>query len=74
MAALNTGLALHVRIGVSTGEALVGLHGELSPRFSVQGPVMRDVAHLEAQGHHDAVHSPARACLFALERARSIER
>ena len=52
----STGFRLDARIGIAVGSAVAGILGELQPRFSVQGPVMRAAAQLETTGEPGAVH------------------
>ena len=52
----KTGLDLHARIGIATGEVISGVLGLLQPRFCVFGEGMCRAAELEQTGPMDAVH------------------
>ena len=52
----KTGIDLHGRIGVATGDVISGVLGLLQPRFCVFGEGMCLAAELEQSGAKDAVH------------------
>ena len=52
----KTGVDLHARIGIATGEVISGVLGLLQPRFCVFGEGMCRAAELEQTGPVDAVH------------------
>ena len=52
----QTGIDLHARIGIATGEAVSGVLGLLQPRFCVFGEGMCRAAELEQTGSKDSVH------------------
>jgi class 3 adenylate cyclase len=52
----RTGVDLHARIGISTGDVICGVMGVLQPRFSLYGQAMNNAATLEEKGPKDVVH------------------
>jgi hypothetical protein len=52
----KTGIDLHARIGVATGDVISGVLGLLQPRFCVFGEGMCLAAELEQTGAKDTVH------------------
>jgi hypothetical protein len=52
----KTGIDLHGRIGVATGDVISGMLGLLQPRFCVVGEAMCRAADLEQSGVKGAVH------------------
>ena len=52
----KTGIDLHVRIGIGTGEVISGVMGRLQPRFCVYGEAMKEAAENERRGLADTVH------------------
>jgi len=51
-----TGIELHGRIGIATGNVICGVVGRLQPRFCVFGESIRLAAELEQAGTKGAVH------------------
>jgi len=51
-----TGIELHGRIGIATGNVICGVVGRLQPRFCVFGESIRLAAELEKAGTKGAVH------------------
>jgi class 3 adenylate cyclase len=52
----DSGLDLHCRIGISTGEVIAGTLGRLQPRFHIMGEGMRLAEQLEQTSEVDSVH------------------
>ena len=52
----KTGIDLHGRIGIATGDVISGVLGLLQPRFCVFGEGMCHAAELEQAGEKDTVH------------------
>lgn len=52
----RTGVDLHARIGIATGDVICGVMGVLQPRFALYGQATTHAATLEEKGTKGAVH------------------
>lgn len=71
----RTGVELHARIGIATGDVISGVLGLLQPRFCVFGEGMCRAAELEQTGSKDSVHcSPEFMDYLRTSQARAVRR